>query len=36
VIKQGLKSGDVVALDPLALMSEDEKRQNFGSPQITK
>jgi RND family efflux transporter MFP subunit len=31
-IKQGLRSGDVVALDPLALMSEEEKRQKFGSP----
>jgi len=30
VIGQGLKSGDVVALDPLALMSEAEKRQKFG------
>jgi HlyD family secretion protein len=32
VIKQGLKSGEVVALNPLALMSEEEKRQKFGSP----
>jgi HlyD family secretion protein len=32
VIKQGLKSGDRVALDPLALMSDEEKRQKFGSP----
>jgi RND family efflux transporter MFP subunit len=31
-IKQGLRSGDVVALDPFALMSEEEKRQKFGSP----
>jgi HlyD family secretion protein len=30
VIGQGLKSGEVVALDPLALMSEAEKRQEFG------
>jgi len=35
-IKQGLKSGDVVALDPLALMSEKEKRQKFGSAPIEK
>jgi multidrug resistance efflux pump len=32
VIKQGLKSGDVVSLDPLALMSDEEKRQKFGTP----
>jgi RND family efflux transporter MFP subunit len=31
VIEQGLKSGEVVAVDPLALMSEEEKRQRFGS-----
>jgi HlyD family secretion protein len=31
-IKQGLKSGDAVILEPLALMSEEEKRQTFGSP----
>ena len=36
VIKKGLKSGDVVALNPLALMSEEEKRQKFGSTPIEK
>ena len=34
VITQGLKSGDVVALAPLAPMSEEEKRQKFGSPPV--
>jgi multidrug efflux pump subunit AcrA (membrane-fusion protein) len=32
VIKSGLREGDVVSLDPLALMSEDEKRQKFRMP----
>ncbi len=31
-VKQGLKSGDDVILDPLSLMSEAEKRQKLGSP----
>jgi HlyD family secretion protein len=31
-VKQGLKSGDDVILDPSSLMSEAEKRQKFGSP----
>jgi multidrug efflux pump subunit AcrA (membrane-fusion protein) len=36
-VKQGLQSGDVVITDPLALMSEEEKRQKFGSPpRLTK
>lgn len=30
-IKKGLVSGDVVALNPVALMSEEEKREAFGS-----
>jgi len=32
VTGQGLKSGDVVALGPLALWSEAEKRRKFGRP----
>ena len=36
-VKQGLKSGDVVIFEPLALMSEEEKRQKFGPlPKPTK
>jgi len=31
-VKQGLKGGDVVILEPLSLMSEAEKRQKLGSP----
>jgi len=31
-VKQGLKSGEVVILEPLALMSEAEKRQKFALP----
>jgi len=31
-IKHGLKSGEIVILEPLALMSEEEKRQKLGSP----
>jgi multidrug efflux pump subunit AcrA (membrane-fusion protein) len=31
-IKAGIKSGEVVALEPLELMSEDEKHQKLGSP----
>jgi HlyD family secretion protein len=30
-VKKGLMSGDVVALNPIALMSEEEKREAFGS-----
>ncbi|MBV8557733.1 MAG: efflux RND transporter periplasmic adaptor subunit [Planctomycetaceae bacterium] len=30
-VRSGLKAGEVVALHPIALMSEDEKRQAFGS-----
>jgi RND family efflux transporter MFP subunit len=30
-VKEGLKPGDVVALNPIALMSEEEKREQFGS-----
>ena len=30
-VREGLKTGEVVALNPIALMSEDEKRQAFGS-----
>ncbi|MDR3636216.1 MAG: HlyD family efflux transporter periplasmic adaptor subunit [Isosphaeraceae bacterium] len=29
-VKEGLKSGEVVALNPIALLSEDEKRDLFG------
>ncbi len=30
-IRKGLKTGDLVALNPTALMSEEEKREAFGS-----
>jgi HlyD family secretion protein len=30
-VKKGLKTGDLVALNPVALMSEEEKREAFGS-----
>jgi hypothetical protein len=30
-VKSGLKTGDIVALNPIALMSEEEKREAFGS-----
>ena len=30
-VKEGVKPGDVVALNPIALMSEEEKRDAFGS-----
>ncbi len=30
-VKKGLKSGEVVALNPIALMSEEEKREAFGA-----
>jgi multidrug efflux pump subunit AcrA (membrane-fusion protein) len=30
-IKKGLSAGDVVALNPIALMSEEEKREAFGA-----
>jgi RND family efflux transporter MFP subunit len=31
-VKQGLTGGEVVILDPLTLMSEEEKREKIGSP----
>jgi HlyD family secretion protein len=31
-IKTGLNSGELVALEPLALMTEEERRQKLGSP----
>jgi hypothetical protein len=31
-VKQGLQSGDLVILNPLALMSEEEKRAKLGAP----
>ena len=31
-IKEGLKSGESVFLDPVSLMSEEEKREKFGAP----
>ena len=30
-VREGLKTGDLVALNPTSLMSEDEKREAFGS-----
>jgi HlyD family secretion protein len=30
-VKEGLKTGDLVALNPIALMSEEEKREAFGT-----
>ncbi len=30
-VKEGIKNGDVVALNPIALMNEEEKRDAFGS-----
>ena len=31
-VKGGLKAGEAVVLNPVALMTEEEKRQKFGSP----
>ena len=31
-VKQGLKPGETIALEPIGLMSEEEKRQKFGNP----
>ena len=31
-VKEGIRSGDAVILNPIALMSEDEKRAKFSSP----
>jgi HlyD family secretion protein len=30
-VREGIKAGDVVALNPVALMSEDQKREAFGT-----
>ncbi|MFO0909667.1 MAG: HlyD family efflux transporter periplasmic adaptor subunit [Isosphaeraceae bacterium] len=30
-VKKGIKSGDLVALNPISLMSEEEKREKFGT-----
>src|SRR5262249_42608090 len=35
-VKAGISSGDHVALNPLALMSEEEKREKFGPPTPNK
>ena len=31
-VKDGLRSGESVILNPVSLMSEEEKRQKFGAP----
>jgi HlyD family secretion protein len=31
-VKQGIKSGELVAITPLAVLSEQEKRETRGSP----